>query len=553
MSTTNTTLKKALLWFRNDLRLHDNESLIKTLRLANSSTNNTSKVGVLPLYCFDPRHFGFSRIGKFRKANANRTRFLTESVDNLRKNLLNEWGLKLMIQIGHPEEIIPQLCSQYEIEQVFADKEVTSEETSIEQVLEKQVNVNYSYGFSMVHVEDLPFKIENLPHVFTDFRRKVENPKLIVRPLLKLSPNEKKLISSRVVNLIQDENALGKTPDLKVLGYTDEEISEMMENLKDPRSVLHFKGGEDEALARLNDYLWTQDRLKTYKETRNGLVGEAYSSKLSPWLSLGCISPRKIYHEVKRYEKERVENDSTYWLIFELLWRDYFRFFAEKFGNHIFMLKGVTRASSKRKGLIGDSSSNKVESKYDETRWKQDLKLFKLWADGKTGLPFVDANMRELKISGWMSNRGRQNVASFLSKDLNLDWRLGAEYFESLLLDHSVTSNWGNWLYAAGVGDVDPRGEARYFNVVKQGFDYDFNGEFVKFWIPELDQVPQRCIHAPYLMSESEQTNAKCTIGVDYPKPLVNVKAHHHLNDNGVKANYKHKTGKANERERKIR
>lgn len=157
-------------------------------------------------------------------------------------------------------------------------------------------------------------------------------------------------------------------------------------------AVLQFKGGEHEAFDRLKHYLWKTDLLATYKETRNGLLGADYSSKFSPWLANGTLSPRKIYHEVKSYEEQRKKNNSTYWLIFELIWRDYFRFSAWRFGDKIF-----------KAGGIQDKNRN----------WETNRKNFDKWANAETGIPFIDANMRELNHTGFMSNRGRQNVASF--------------------------------------------------------------------------------------------------------------------------------------------
>ncbi|KAA0160490.1 hypothetical protein FNF28_05446 [Cafeteria roenbergensis] len=157
------------------------------------------------------------------------------------------------------------------------------------------------------------------------------------------------------------------------------------------------------------------------------MAGQGFSSKLSPWLAVGALSPRQVAAEVARYERERVANESTYWLLFELLWRDYFRF-----------------------ACIG---------------WGSD--------------------------SGFMSNRGRQNVASFLARDLEADWRVGAEWFESLLADHDPCSNYGNWTYVAGVG-ADPR-EDRYFSIPKQARNYDGHGTFMRLWLPEgLDVVRRR-------------------------------------------------------------
>ncbi|MBE9130045.1 DASH family cryptochrome, partial [Coleofasciculus sp. LEGE 07081] len=268
----------------------------------------------------------------------------------------------------------------------------------------------------------------------------------------------------------------------------------------DERAVLPFKGGETAALGRLNDYFWTQDCLKVYKETRNGMLGANYSSKFSPWLGRGCLSPRFIYERVQQYEQERVKNNSTYWLVFELIWRDFFRFICAKHGNRIFYLSGLQGVS---------------------IPWKEDWEGFALWQQGKTGFPFIDANMRELAATGFMSNRGRQNVASFLTKNLGINWQMGAEWFESLLIDYDVCSNWGNWNYTAGVGN-DARG-FRYFNIQKQSKDYDPHGKYVKHWLPELASLPASKVHQPWTLSSVEQKRFGVRIGIVYPHPVVDL------------------------------
>lgn len=191
------------------------------------------------------------------------------------------------------------------------------------------------------------------------------------------------------------------------------------------------------------------------------MIGADYSSKFSPWLALGCLSPRYIYQQVKVYEAEYGSNDSTYWLIFELIWRDYFRFVMKKHGRKVFFLDGFN-------GAIASGRERNTE-------------LLQRWINGETGDAFVDANMRELKYTGFMSNRGRQNVASYLIDQMQIDWRLGASYFEEQLIDYDVASNWGNWSYIAGVGN-DPRGK-RVFNTEKQAKDYDPEGDYRTLWL----------------------------------------------------------------------
>ena len=279
---------------------------------------------------------------------------------------------------------------------------------------------------------------------------------------------------------------------------TEEKYHDHVMILIEKRGVLEFRGGETEALKRLDDYFWQQDCLKEYKETRNGMLGANYSSKFSPWLANGCISPRYIYQQVQEYERQRVKNNSTYWLIFELLWRDFFRFTAIKYGNRLFFKSGLQNLN---------------------IPWQENLSLFEAWSEGKTGYPLVDANMRELKATGFMSNRGRQNVASFLTKNLGLNWQMGAEWFEYLLIDYDVCSNWGNWNYTSGVGN-DARG-FRYFNIPKQSKDYDRNGKYLRHWLPEIDAIKGDHIHQPWKMSRGEQKQFNVQLGVDYPHPIV--------------------------------
>jgi deoxyribodipyrimidine photo-lyase len=232
----------------------------------------------------------------------------------------------------------------------------------------------------------------------------------------------------------------------------------------DSRAVLQFIGGETEAILRLKHYFFETKSISKYKETRNGMIGADYSSKFSAWLAFGSLSPREIYFELKKYGAQFGSNDSTYWLVFELLWRDYFRFMMKKHRDKFFQQNGI-----QSKGI---------------TINKHNILALQSWIDGQTGVDFVDANMLELKLTGFMSNRGRQNVASYLCNDLKLDWRYGAAYFEQQLIDYDVCSNWGNWAYLAGVGN-DPRGN-RYFNIEKQAQDYDKDKDYRKLWLADF-------------------------------------------------------------------
>ena len=432
--------KLILVWFRNDLRIHDNEVLLEATRKGDA---------IVPVYCFDPRHYGPTLYGT-RKTGPIRAQFILESVADLKRNL-QALGGNLITLMGKPEELIPQLAVQYGVNEVYHHREVATEEIGVSERVETalwkhKINLKHFIGHTLYHKEHLPFPIKDIPDVFTNFRKKVEKEST-VRPCF----------SEPSAICIPENMLVDHLPSLSDLGYDGQ-------SSLDSRAVLQFKGGEREGLKRMQEYFWEQDLLKTYKVTRNGLLGANYSSKFSAWIALGCLSPRKVYWEIKKYEKERVANDSTYWLIFELLWRDYFRFMFKKYDNKFFLKAGF-------KGQAPSEAPNQRE-------------LFERWKLGQTGIPFIDANMRELNATGFMSNRGRQNVASYLVKELQVNWTWGAAYFEEQLIDYCPANNWGNWAYLAGVGN-DPRGN-RYFNIEKQAQDYDKDKDYRKLWLADF-------------------------------------------------------------------
>ncbi len=469
--------KRVIIWFRQDLRLHDNEALTDALK---------SGEEVIPLFVFDERvfkgqtSFGFPKTGKYR------AKFIIESVKDLRKNL-RALGSELYVRVGKPEEEIAAIAHKAKTSWVFCNRERTQEEVEVQDALEQNLwaigqEMIYSRGKMLYYTQDLPFPVNHCPDTFTQFKKEVERIVPVRDPLPAPTTS---------FNPLTIEMEPGEMPATEDFGHDSFDT--------EPRAVIDFKGGETEGLKRLNYYLWEAEAIKTYKETRNDLVGGDYSSKFSAWLSQGCLSPKMIYQELKRYEATRGKNKSTYWLFFELMWRDFFRLMGKKHGNRIFFKRGM-------------------KSKSDPS-WKNDRHLFAIWAEGRTGLPFIDANMRELNLTGFMSNRGRQNVASFLVKDLSVNWQMGAEYFESRLIDYDPCSNWGNWNYIAGVGS-DPR-EDRYFNILSQAKRYDPQGDYVKLWLPELKDVPSDKVHQPDQLSNEEQDEWSVILGADYPKALV--------------------------------
>ena len=421
----------SLIWYRNDLRVDNHSGLFNAIR-------NSDKI--LGFYCFNPKMFELNELN-FHKTNNYRAKFLIESVENL-KTELKKNNISLIIKIGDPVEELTNIISNKNINNIYFQNEWTEEEVLEEKSLKnKCVDVKFHsfYGQFLYDPEDL--EIQNISNVFTNFRKHCEK-KIEVRNLTdsisKLNP----------YNLIREDY---NVPTLADLGLNDFDV--------DSRSAFKFKGGSDSAKERVDYYLWKSNKISYYKKTRNGLIGLDYSSKFSAWLSNGSISPIEIFWQIKDYEKNILKNQSTYWLIFELIWRDYFKYISMKYGNKIFKIGGI------------------LEKDY---HWSRDKEIFNKWINGLTDEPFVNANMVELSSTGWMSNRGRQNVASYLSKELKIDWRWGARYFESMLIDYDVHSNYGNWMYVSGVGN-DPRD--RKFNIKFQAERYDPLNKYQNIWL----------------------------------------------------------------------
>ena len=416
---------RGLLWLRNNLRLADNPALDRAL----------SECGeVLFVYVFDERIWNPTRMGPFR------ARFQHESLSALRKKITRRGG-KIEFVRGSALEEIPKLMERFGAQRCYAEREDAHEEVSEERALAKKIDLVLTHGKGLFEEEDLSFALDELPDVFSHFRRKVQK-NLRVRETY---PEPENL----------DCSWKGKSPlpKLSTLGFEETALDE--------RAALSFRGGEEEGWNRINEWMWDRACLQRYKETRNGLVGADYSSKLSPWLANGCVSAVQVYWEIQRYEEERVANESTYWLFFELLWREFFRFVGRRYGPRLFIKGGI-----------------KGEEAYASQR--DPLKL-KNWRLGQTEDEFVNANMVELVLTGWMSNRGRQNVASYLIHDLGQNWLDGARFFERNLIDYDPCSNYGNWAYLGGVGN-DPRPN-RAFNLAKQAEIYDPDGTFRKLWL----------------------------------------------------------------------
>ena len=302
---------------------------------------------------------------------------------------------------------------------------VVHEERQEESLLRPLVaQIHGFWTHSILEPEAIPGGLSRLPEVFTPFRHKVERENLRFE-LLPL------------------------------------QVEPLLESPTSSSQSFPFEPGEASALARLEAYLRNPEGAAAYKTRRNGLLGTEYSTKFSPWLASGALSPRRIWQACLNLEETLGGSPEVEWIRVELLWREYFQWVAYRAGSRLFHKKGF-REQAPRAGF--------------------NARAFQRWVDGQTGDDFVNAGMRELAETGYSSNRARQNLASYLIHDLGIDWRYGAAYFESQLLDYDPASNWANWAYLAGVGN-DPR-PVRRFNTVKQAQDYDANRAFRQAWLP---------------------------------------------------------------------
>lgn len=246
------------------------------------------------------------------------------------------------------------------------------------------------------------------------------------------------------------EAFLGETPFTDIAKY------------EGPQAPLWpFSPLEEEARAHLYAYVAAEGPGRRYKTTRNGMLDAQDSTKLSAYLSRGLLHPKEVWNRCLEVENAVGGCEEIYWIRFELLWREYFQWVAYEAGAKLFQARGLKREAS------------------PETRMGS-RKAFELWTEGRTGDALVDAAMRELKTTGYQSNRARQNAASYWIHDLKQPWRVGAAYFEAMLVDFDAASNWGNWAYIAGVGN-DPR-PFRKFNTHKQAEQYDPDGSYRAAW-----------------------------------------------------------------------
>ena len=410
-----------LIWFRNDLRLSDNETLKAAIDGCEGS--------IVYLYIHD-QSLDHSTPENFERMGAHRKKFLAESIRDLQAQLRSK-GADLCCLVGDPVLLIPRLCQRLQINSIYHSRLTAQTDRRVENILAKTLEtegiaVHRFQTHTLLHDDDLeydPFQLMS----FSKRRKLVEESSWPVRAPLEEPTHYPKAIPISEEPRWDFESAIVES--------TEERGVKVM-------------GGERSALTQMATYFQTKGLLNNYKNTRNGLIEFTDSSKFSPALSLGCVSARRIYQEVRRHEQGG--NLSSLWFLYELLWRDHFHFLAKGRGARLF----TEPLSLEHSG-------------------------FEEWQQARTGNQFIDAAMNELKQTGWLSNRMRQNAASFLIHDKNVDWRMGARWFESCLIDYDPCSNWGNWAYIAGA-DVDRK--PHRFDIEQQANMYDRDHSYRNLW-----------------------------------------------------------------------
>jgi len=384
--------KRIIVWFRNDLRLHDNEMLVEAIAKSDA---------VLPVYFFDPRYFDQSTV---HQSSVLRTKFLLESVAELRQSF-QKLGGDLLIIHGEPEDHIADLVEQYSIAEVYHHREVAPAETRVSANVEDrlwkiEVNLRHFIGHTLYNKEDLPFPIKDIPDVFTQFRKKTERDAI-------------------VKSCFDAPTAISFVPDADwgVLPTVEDLYAGKCNDVAEDRTKLF--GGEQEGLKHLADLLRSDSSIYVKLSSRNA-DPSGYISELSPWLSLGCLSPRMVYWTIKAAEERYGNNANFNNLILGLFKRDYFRFMFKKHG-----------ASYLESSLALDQAAENPS--------------FEQWKRGETGHEQIDGYMKMLAETGYLPSYGRVLAATFLVHVIKVDWMKGAAYFEAQLVDYTASSNWGNW------------------------------------------------------------------------------------------------------------
>ena len=453
-------MTRTIMWFRRDLRLADNPALSAAVEAGE----------VIPAFVIDPRLLQSERVGEKRVA------WLVANLAALDESL-RERGSRLIVRRGDPPAMLGQLAHETRAQRLVFNVDLSPyarrRDRRVSLELERNgLTVEAFDDVSLHHPEDVVTMTGRPYQVFTAFKRAwLALPKPAMEDTGKI-PDRLPLTIPAADSLPID---FGGAP------------------------IELPPAGERAAIDRLNDFL--EEMIFGYGAGRN-LLDRAGTSGLSPYLRYGALSIRQAYWgaraAIELAEDPAGRAGAESWLN-ELIWREFYQAVLYHFPHTI---------------------DEPLREQFANFEWLNDGESFAAWCEGRTGYPVVDAAMRRLNATGWLHNRARLIVASFLTKDLLIDWRKGERYFMQQLIDGDSASNVGGWQWAAGVG-ADAQPFFRVFNPTRQGQRFDPDGVFVKQWLPELSGVPIELVHEPWKLSASDQRKYGVIIGRDYPAPIV--------------------------------
>ena len=452
--------ERALCWFRRDLRLSDHAALARALE---------QSVQVDCVFVFDT-----DILDALANKQDRRVEFIWHAVSELR-SVLAQHGAALHVLHGSARKLVPQLANELHVDAVFCNRDYEPQANHRDAEVEEQLqNAEIDFHSSKDQVIFEQAEILNgsgAPYaVFTPYKS------AWLKRVSEADLEEKVML----LQYLAQQAAL-PMPSLEDLGFEKTDLLS-----------LHQTTGMSGALDLLDDFAL---RIERYHEGRDypAVKGVSY---LSPHLRYGTISIRHLARFC--YQRRGERGADTYFS--ELIWREFYQMLLY---NHPCLAEGRC-----------------YKAVYEQLQFSNEDKRFEKWQLGQTGYPLIDAGMRQLGQTGFMHNRLRMLTASFLVKDLDVDWRWGEQHFASLLLDFDLAANNGGWQWAASTG-CDAQPWFRIFNPITQSQKFDAQGKFIRRYLPELGNVPDKFIHQPWLMSAAQQEQYQCYIGIHYPAPLV--------------------------------